>query len=73
MFSPKGEVADLLLSFLTKMLNIDSLHHFLAISHAGLLESLTATKFFYDTCSFKFAFESLESSLDILAFFNLYD
>ncbi len=65
--------AGLLLGLLTQLLYVDSFHHFLTVGHAGLLESLTAAEFLYNTGSFKFAFEFLESSLNVFAFFNLYD
>lgn len=67
-----GASTDLLLS-LTKFLHVDGLHHFLAVGHARLLKSLTATQFFYDTGFLEFALELLESLLNVLAFFYLYD
>lgn len=56
----------------TELLNVDSLHHLLAVGDGGLLECLTATQFLYNAGLFKFAFEFLECSFDELAFFYLY-
>ena len=57
----------------TELLHVDSLHHFLAVGHRGLLESLTGTELAHDARLLKFTFEFLESFLDVLAFFYLYD
>ena len=57
----------------TKLLNVNRLHHLLAICNRRLLESLTGTKLFHNTCFFKFTLEFLKRSFNVLAFFNLYD
>ena len=54
-------------------LYVNSLHHLLAVGHRGLLEGLARAEFAYDAGLFKFAFEFLESLLDVLTFFYLYD
>ncbi len=56
-----------------QLLNVNGLHHLLAIGNRGLLKSLTATKFLYDAGFFEFTFEFLECAFDCFAFFYLYD
>ncbi len=63
---------DFLFLSLAKFLNVYRFHHFLTISHTGLLESLTTAQFFNHTCFFVFTFKFLEGFFDILAFFYLY-
>ena len=62
-----------LLLSLTKLLNVNGLHHLLAVDNRRLLESLTAAELFNDACFLKFALEFLQCALNVLAFFNLYD
>ena len=54
-------------------LYVNSLHHLLAVGHRGLLEGLARAEFAYDAGLFKFAFEFLESLLDVLTFIYMYD
>ena len=56
-----------------KLLNVNRLHHLLAICYRRLLERLTAAQFFHDAGFLKFTFELLEGSFDKFAFFYLYD
>lgn len=55
-----------------ELLNVNRLHHLLAVCHGGFLERLACAQFFYDAGFFKLTFEFLESSFDELAFFYLY-
>ena len=48
-----------LLLYSTKFLHVYSLHHLLAVSDAGLLKCLTATKFLYDAGLFEFTLKLL--------------
>ncbi len=56
-----------------KLLNVNRFHHFFAVGHRGLLESLAATEFFNNAGFFEFAFEFLKSPFYELAFFYLYN
>ena len=57
----------------TELLHVNRLHHFLAVCYRGFFKRLTAAEFLYDAGFFEFAFESFESLLDVVAFFDLYD
>ena len=56
-----------------QFLDVNRLHHLLAVCHGGLFKSLTAAKFLHDAGLLVFALEFLESFFDVVAFFNLYD
>lgn len=59
-----------LLLAVAELLYIDSLHHLLAVGDRGLLKSLTAAQFFYDTGLFIFTLEFLEGAFDVVAFLH---
>jgi len=61
---------DQLLITVAELLNIDSLHHFLAVGDGRLFKSLTGTQLLDDTGFFSFTFESLEGAFDVVAFLN---
>ena len=60
----------LLVFALAELLNVDGLHHLLAVGDRRLLESLTGTQFFDDTGLFGFTLEFLEGAFDVVAFLN---
>ncbi len=70
--SPPSCYGRFLFLYRTEFLNVNSLHHFLAVGYAGLLESLTAAEFFYDAGFFKLTLELLKGAFDGFAFFYLY-
>ena len=53
-----------------EVLNVNSLHHFLAVGDRRLLESLTGTQFFDDTGLLGFTLEFLKGALDVVAFLH---
>ena len=55
------------------MLNVDSLVFLFAADDRRLPELAAAAELAYDTGLFEFAFEFLQSFLDVFTFFNLYD
>lgn len=62
-----------LIVVLMEFLNVDSLHHFLAVYHRRLVELLTCAQFLHNASSLILSFEFLQGSFDVLAFFNLND
>ena len=56
-----------------QMLDVNGLHHFLAVGDGGFLESLTGADFFDHTGLFGFTFEFLQGAFDVFAFFYGYD
>lgn len=54
----------------TQLLHVFSLHHLLAVGDRGLLKSLTAAQFFYDTGLFIFTLKFLEGAFDVVAFLH---
>jgi len=69
----KGADTRRLFLYAAQLLHVDGLHHLLAVGDRGLLECLTRAQFFNHAGAFKFTFEFLESTLDVLAFFYLYN
>lgn len=61
-----------LLFVAVKLLNVYSVHHFVAFDDRWFVELLTATEFFDYTGFFKFTFEFFEGFFDVFAFFYRY-
>jgi len=52
-----------------EMLNVDSLHHLLAVGDARLLKLLTCAQLLDDASALRFSLKFLQGALDVLAFF----
>ena len=57
----------------TELLYVNGVLHLQALQDRRLVELLTTTQLFYNAGLIEFAFEFLDSALDIFAFLNRYD
>ena len=67
---PQWAALELFIIISVQRLHILGVRHFDALEFAGLVELLTTTQFFHHTGLIEFAFEFLDRTFDVLAFFN---